>query len=171
VVTSAWNHDELRAVVLAMRNLQAPVRRDINKASRVDLNPIWKSEIASRARGPMDAKVLGTGARVKAGNPPTVIAASSRRAIGRSRRLKPTQSWYAWEFGANTGKVTTYRRRSKNGGTHQVTRHTARQLPARVKSGRVIYPAFAATAPRMAARWVSGVVRLVHLAAEGKSDG
>lgn len=161
---------ELKAVVLAFKQLPRAVTAEINKATRDALNPIWKAEIDARVRTPMDARIMAAGARVKAGNPPVVQAASSTRPIGRTRRLRPAEDWQGWEFGGDREKVTTYERTSKNGGTHKVTRHTARQMPRRIRTGRVAYPAFAATAPRMAARWVQGVVRVIHEAAEGKSS-
>lgn len=160
--------DQLRAVVLAFKVLPRDIRNDINKATREALNPIWRGEIEARLQSPMDKRVLGSGVRVKAGNPPSVLAATSTRAIGSSRRLKPAEGWAPWEFGADRDKVTTYTRRSTKGKTHQVKRHTARQMPARTKDGRVIFPAYHATVPRMASRWVQGVVRLIHEAAEGK---
>ena len=165
---SVRDSDELRAVVLAFKVLPRAIRNEINRATRETLNPIWQDEIRSRLVSPMDARVLGTGVRVKAGNPPSVQAATSTRAIGRTRRLRPADSWYAFEFGA-ADIETTYQRTSSKGTRHTVKRHTRRQLPARTRDGRVIFPAYHAAVPRMASRWVQGVVRLIHEAAEGKA--
>jgi hypothetical protein len=165
---SVRDSDELRAVVLAFKVLPRALRTEINKATRETLNPIWQEEVRERLVSPMDARVLGAGVRVKAGNPPVVQAATSTRAIGRTRRLRPASSWQAWEFGA-ADTVTTYRRTSTKGTTHTVKRHTRRGLPPRTRDGRVIHPAYRAAVPRMASRWVQGVVRLIHEAAEGKA--
>lgn len=165
-VLSVRNHEELRAVVLAFKALDRTLKRDINAQTRAVLGPVWQQEVAARLRTPMDSLVLGAGVRVKAGNPPVVQAATSRKAIG--GRLRPANDWQGWEFGSEGYRRTTYDRRSKNGGTHTVTRNTMTQMPPRYRTGRVAYPALAATAPRMAALWVQTVVRAVHLAAEGK---
>jgi hypothetical protein len=167
MVLSVRDNDELKAVVIAFTQLPRAVTKDINAATREVLNPIWKSEVESRLRTPMDRVVLGAGVRVKAGNPPVVQAATSTRGVGKTRRLKPADDWQGFEFGADRNKKTTYTRKSKNGGSHQVTRRTARQMPPIKRTGRVAYPALAEVAPRMAARWVQGVVRIVHEAAEG----
>lgn len=159
---------ELKAVVIAFSRLPAEIKRQINEATRTEANPIWQDEVASRLRSPMDRKVLGAGVQVKAGNPVVMRAATSTRAIG--GRLRPASDYPGWEFGANRNKVTTYKRKSKRGGTHKVTRHTARQMPARNRKGRAIYPAFTAAAPRLGSLWVQTVVRCIQEAAEGKSS-
>ena len=161
--------DELRAVVLAMRLVQRDVKNAINRETRRVLAPVWTATVQANATRPMDTKVLAAGVRVKAGNPPVLQAAQSTRPIGASKRLRPAEQWAAFEFGANREAVTTYQRRSPNGGTHKVTRHTKRQLPPRIRKGRVIYPAAAEVIPRAASLWVQTVVRMIHEAAEGRS--
>jgi hypothetical protein len=103
------------------------------------MNPVWRSLVDEHASSPIDKRVLAKGARVAAGNPPTAIAASSRRPL--SGGFIPADDWPGREFGANRNATTTYTRRSPAGTTHQVTRHTRRQLPARNPSGRVVYAA------------------------------
>lgn len=155
---------ELRAAVLALKAARREVRNDINRATRQTLAPIWKQEVGQRARTTQDQRVLARGARIAAGNPPSVVAASSRRAL--SGGLVPVESWHAVEFGANRDAVTTYQRTSPGGVVHQVTRHTRRGLPPRYRSGRVLYPAVAGTIPRLAALWVQLIVRKFNEAAE-----
>ena len=156
--------DELRAIVIAMSRLRRDVRNDINRATRATLAPAWQGEVKERATGPMDRRVLDAGTRLKPGNPPVLQAAQSRRGIGKSKRLKPSTEWYAWEFGADREKYETYTRKG-----HKVTRRAQRQLPTRYRKGRVIYPAAANIIPRAAALWVQLVVRKVHEAAEGRT--
>lgn len=163
---SVRDHRELTAVVLAFSRLETTVKRDINAATRSTLNPIWQGEVKSKISSRMDAKVIGAGVRVKAGNPPVLQAATSTKAIG--GRLRPGEDWQGWEFGADRSKVSTYSRKSKRGGTHQVKRHASRQMPVINRTGRVAYPAVAGTVPRVAALWVQVVVRCVHEAAEGR---
>lgn len=151
--------DRLKAAALVMKNIERPIVREINTRTRTSMNPTWKGLVETHSTRHMDARVLAKGSRVKAGNPPTLVAASSRRALPGG--LVPAQQWAAFEFGASTSKVTKYRRRSKNGGTHEVSRHTARQLPSRIRQGRVVYPAVAEIAPRFASLWVQTIVRTV----------
>lgn len=167
-LVSVRNHDELEAVVLAFTHLERNVKNAVNRATRSELAPIWTEEVNANLRTRMDKLVLGAGVRVKAGNPPVVMAAQSTRAIG--KRLVPAEDWAGWEFGADRDKTTTYTRKTKKGGRANVTRHTARQMPPRRRQGRVAYPALAQAAPRLAALWVQTVVRQVHLAAEGQED-
>lgn len=163
---SVRDHRELKAVVLAFSRLETTVKREINTATRASLNPMWQGEIKARVRTRMDEKVIAKGARVKAGNPPVLQAATSVKAI--DGRLKPAEDWQGWEFGSDKGKTTTYDRKSEKGGKHQVTRHTTKQMPPRIRSGRVAYAAMAQVVPRAASLWVQTVVRCVHEAAEGR---
>lgn len=155
---------QIRAVVLAVRLANRDLRNDINRTTREVLNPIWRSAIDKYAVTPLDRAVIAKGARIAPGNPPAAVAGTSRRAL--KGGFVPADEWTAVEFGANREKVTTYDRRSPSGTTHSVTRHTARQLPARRKSGRIAYRAFADVAPRAVAEWVQLVIRKYTEAAE-----
>lgn len=148
---------ELRAAASAVKLARRDIANDIARATRATMNPVWRDAVSSRARRPVDAAVLGKGARIASGNPPAMVAATSTRKL--SGGLVPGSDFPGWEFGADRNRVTTYSRRSRGGGTHQVTRHTSRQMPARTPKGRVVYPAVKAMGPRLAALWVSIVVR------------
>lgn len=151
-----------RAVALALKATDKGIRKDISASTRTTLNPIWREEIASRAgRSRMDAAVFGKGARIAAGNPARAVAASSRRAL--SDGFIPDRDGKALEFGANREQYSTYDRKG-----HSVTRRTRRGLPAPNRRGRVVYPAWAATAPRMVSLWVQIVVRNIHESLEEK---
>lgn len=149
----------LRAAVLGFRELGPTYRRELNQATRTVLGPEFVRAVDAHARTSLDTRVLATGARVQAGNPPVLIAASSRRRM--SGGMVPDSDWPTQEFGTlDRNKRTTYTRRG-----HRVTRHTRRQVPARVKSGRVVMPAVADTIPKAASMWVQQFVRLVYRAA------
>lgn len=154
----------VRAAVLALKAADRGLRSDINKATREVLNPVWRQLIDQRTRTRRDDKVINKGVRIKAGNPPAGIAATSKRAL--SGGLVPSDSWQVLEFGADNGRVTTYDRRSKNGGTHKVTRHTTRQLPGVSRTGHIVYPSVKAMGPRLASLWVQLIVRKYYEAAE-----
>lgn len=160
----------IRAAVLALKAADRGLRSEINKATRTTMSPVWKDLINTRSRTTLSKKVLNTGVRIKAGNPPAGVAASSKRKL--SGGLVPADSWHVVEFGADPNKVTTYTRRSPTGGTHKVTRHTTRQLPSRVgrgMKGNVVYPAVKQFVPRMVSLWVQTIVRTYYDAAEEAS--
>lgn len=152
--------DRLRATALVMRELERPLVNEINRQTRATLNPLWQGLVEVHATSPQDSRILGKGARIKPGNPPVAQAATSRRAL--KGGLVPNQDYAAFEFGANREATRTYTRRSKNGGSHKVTRHTRKQLPPRIRKGRVVMPAFATFAPRAVSLWVQTVVRTVY---------
>lgn len=132
------------------------------------MSPVWKDLINTRSRTRQTKAVINKGVRIKAGNPPAGVAAGSSRALRGG--LKPAVQWPIFEFGTNdANRVTTYDRRSKNGGTHKVTRHTTRQLPARARGGHVVYPTLRQFIPRLVSLWVQTIVRTYHEAAEEAS--
>lgn len=163
------DHEELQAVVLAMKAADRDLKRDINQATRTTMNPVWKSLVQTNAARTLDGRVIVPGTRIAGGNPPAAVAASSRRRL--SGGLVPAEWWHAVEFGANRNKVETYSRMSPKGKRHRVTRHTARQLPQRDPNGRVAYPAFAELGPRMASLWAQIVVKKYLDAAEAAGKG
>lgn len=168
MVLSAKGQPELRAASIALKRVDRSLRQDINAAMRQQGNTIWRGETTEHARTSMDSAMLTKGARIAAGNPPVAIAASSKRPIGRSRRLVPDEAWPAWEFGSdNQDAYTRYQRKSKNGGTHTVERRTMRGLPPRYRKGRVLYPAVEGSAPRLASLLVKLVVSKVMNVLDG----
>lgn len=155
---------EIQAAILAMKRVTRELKRDINRSTREVMNPVWKGLVSVNATTHMDTVVLAKGARIKAGNPPVAMAATSKRRL--SGGLVPANQWQPFEFGAIRGSTTTYDRTSPKGTRHEVTRHTARQLPRRVPGGRVVYPALAEIGPRLASLWVQIIVKKVAEAAE-----
>ncbi len=161
------DHAELQAATLAFKAASRDLRQRLNKESRRVMNPEWRAQIDANTSTNLDRAVFRTGARIKAGNPPAFVAASSKRT--RSGGLTPAYDWAPVEFGtANRSKRTTYKRRSPKGGTHTVTRRTTRQLYRRVPSGRVAYKAARELAPRLASLWVHIIVKIYSEAANGK---
>lgn len=161
---SAHGSRELRATALAMKLVGRDVRSQINKNTRTTMNPVWRELVAAKARTSTDQRVIAKGARIAAGNPPVAVAASSSKPLPGG--LVPATGWQAVEFGANRSKVLTYQSRSPKGTTYSVTRHTARQMPAIARKGRVAYSAAGVLGHRLAALWVQTVVRAIHEAAE-----
>jgi hypothetical protein len=73
------------------------------------------------------------------------------------------------EFGANRNRLTAYRRRSRNGRTTTVLRHTTHQLMPLRRNGWTVYPAAAEFIPRIASLWVQTFMRTVYDVLEGRS--
>lgn len=167
ILIRARDHRELQAVILAMKRLGRDLKKDINAATREEMNPVWRSEIEKRSSG-VGMAMLSKGAGIGAGNPPKAKAATSTRGLGQSKRLKPSEHWAGYEFGADREAYSRYTRKSKNGGTHTVERRTMRHLPRRKKTGHTVFPALQATAPRMVSLWVQIVIRKTHEAFESR---
>lgn len=148
---------ELRAVSRAVAAARRDVRNNLNRATRTTLNPVWRERVAAHARTDLDRQVLVKGARILAGNPPVLKAATSTRKL--KGGLVPAVQYFAVEFGGDRGKVETYHRTSPKGRAHDVHRHTARQLPVRRRTGRVVMAAVEDIAPRATSLWVQLVVK------------
>ena len=167
---SVDGNDELRAVALGMKLIERDVKNAVNRATRAELKPIWQTELdASMAGTNSFTSRLLKGSRVSPGNPPTLYAATSKRGIGKSKRLNPAEHYYLAEFGGRDSLYRRYTRKSDNGGSHQVKRRTNTGLPLPFSKGRVVYPAASQAIPRLASLWVQVFVRTVYEAADGKS--
>jgi hypothetical protein len=169
----------LQAVVLALKLADRDLRKRINDATRETLNPVWRRAVDERMQDRVDQRVFGTGTRIAAGNPPAAVAGSSRRRLPGG--LVPLENWRAWEFGA-VGRDTSFTEYPRAAYTrHQggqavqvragrVRRRTLAQVPSRASSGRVLYPAFAELAPRVAALWAQIVVQQYAQALEASGE-
>lgn len=148
---------EIRTAILAMRRLPADLRRDMNSNVRTVFNPVWQEEIGYYTQDPLD-QIFLKGARIKTGNPPTLIAAASKRKITKSGGgLIPVQHWAGFEYGAKRGK-RPYARVSKLGTRHKVERDTTRHLRSRTTEGRVLGRAMVSILPRISSYWSKSVI-------------
>lgn len=156
---------ELRAIALALRAATKEVRTDANQRMRATTNPAWQSEVTQHLTGAgrLEGQLLTAGVRVAAGNPPVLVAANSKRAVGRGV-LTPSEDWPIFEFGAKGDKLS--RMKSPKGKVYG--RHTRRGLPAFKASGHVLYPALASVLPRIAAFYAQSVIRAYMDALDGK---
>lgn len=163
---SIEGNDELRAVAFGMKYIDRDTKNAVNRATRAELKPIWRAELdASMAGTNTFTSRLLKGDRVSPGNPPTLYAATSKRGIGKSKRLNPAEHYYLAEFGARDSLYRRYTRKSDNGGSHQVKRRTNTGLPLQASKGRVVYPAAKQAIPRLASLWVQTFVKSVSDAA------
>lgn len=143
--------DALKAAALAMKRADATVRKDVSQRMRETMGPAWKSEVTAAAAG-RSAQIFVPGTRIAAGNPPQLVAASSRRKLGRG--LIPDKHWAGYEYGA-----TDQTRRQKSRSGHTYKRHVMRHLPARSAGGHTLGKAAAEILPRVAAYWAQSVVK------------
>lgn len=170
---SATSLRELQAVALGFKLVSKEIRKDINSTVRDVLNPIWREEIndrVSQSGSRLDGLTFAKGARVAAGNPARVMAATSKRPLRKGTGgFRPDVEGRGLEFGtADRNAKSTYTGHTPAGKAYQVTRRTRLHMPAAKRSGRVVYPAFAETMPRMVSLWVSLIARKFYDAYEGK---
>lgn len=158
---SAQNSRELRAMVLAMKAANRSMKSEITKRMRETMNPVWKSAVASNITWGMETRMLNPGTLIKAGNPPMLQAAASKRPTTKGKRLVPDRDWPGYEYGGDPGKYSRYERKNRTtGGYHVVKRRTQAHLRRRKAGGYVIGPAVAETAPRLVALAVQSVVQI-----------
>lgn len=156
---SAKHVPELRAMALALKAVDRDLRKRIYAAWREQMNPVWKGAVAGNIRGRLQERVITGGTLIKAGNPPVLQAAASRRKVGRG--LVPNDMWPGFEYGADREAYSRYQRRSPKGTVHTVERRTMRHLPPRKRNGHVLGPAVAETLPRLASMAAQITVRTI----------
>ena len=159
----------LRAAVLAMRYANKDIKRDVNQKMRETMNPVWRQLISQNLGGASLADDMAlSGARIRAGNPPALIAGNSKRRYGRA--LVPTRDWHLVEYGMRP-RLVEYERRSKHGGTHKVTRTIGTGWPNRSREGRILGPATREILPRITAFFIQSVKRAYIEALEDAANG
>jgi hypothetical protein len=152
----------LGAAILAVKEADRDLKREITRQTRTTLGPIWLSEMQRFATSRWErATYFQTPPRVTGVNPPTLVAAQSTRPTRGG--FVPASDFWQVEFGGYRGKTAvTYKRRSRKGTVHKVTRDTDNQLPARRHEGRAAYPALNKTIPRLVSLWVATVIRCYY---------
>lgn len=173
VTISAHSSRELIAVIAALQAAPREWQKVIRTETRTVAAKEWTAAVnrhaAAGAHSATASAVLAKTARVKVSNQNVSLTSAT---VGRRLRggLVPAESWPGFEFGAHREAKTTYRA-TRNGHSFSVTRRTKAQLPARNRSGNVVYPAAAEVIPRIAALWAQTVARTIHEALEAGSRG
>lgn len=162
---SARGSRELRAMVYAIKAADRDLRRMIYKTMRDTMNPVWQGAVRQHASTPLESRVLMAGTNIKAGNPPVLQAATSRRRVS---GLVPTEHWAGVEYGGTQDAYTRYTRRSPRGRSHTVERRTMRHLRPRRRAGYVLEHAVTEVLPRLAALATQAVVKTYMDAIDGK---
>jgi hypothetical protein len=164
---SIQGSDELKAVVLALKQMDSTLRKRIYAETRSKIAPEWTEALATRANTNLEQKVLLTGARVQLSpERVTLIAAKGNRKF--SGGATATQLAAAVEFGAETRRQNIAGR-SKKGKGYTYSRTVNTQFKGRRREGYVAYHVAAKMAPRFAALWVQTSVKTMYDAFEGKS--
>ena len=168
----------LQAAITALRLLDRAVQTNINRFLRTELQPEWKSAVQAQTRTKIDQVrtkidqvVLSDTAQMTVSGVTASLQSANRGGKlsgGFPITQKRPYGYATVEFGSDREKVKTYTMRSRRGRMVEVTRHTARQMPPRVRKGRVVYPAAEKFIPRVASLMVQTIVHTFYDAFEQK---
>ena len=147
-----------------MRRADKDIAKLMRRTSTREVNPWLKSAIRRNAADSQSRKIAGT-ARVRSGMRPAVVVGSAKKFTGGESTAALAA---VYEFGGQQNYRRGYARRNRRaGGSHKVVRHTQRQIPARARSGRFIYPAVADVAPELVGAWVKVIAETYAEATHG----
>lgn len=159
---SVFNSKELQGVIVAMNGMEKELSKQIRRATKTVIQPVWKQAVAENANTRLESRVLAQTARVAVSNQNVTLSSAS---IGRTFAggSKPHQLMHSAEFGADRTHTATYRATSRKGKSYTVNkRHTRAQFRPAKRKGYVVYPALADTIPRIASLWVQTTVRTFY---------
>lgn len=160
---------ELRAVILALRSVDKTIRQVVRRETKRIAEPEFRKALAQHTMTRVENYVLVNTAVLRVSDQNIrMMSASKGRPL--SGGLSPKTDYAAAEFGAKRDKETTYTRVGRRGGTHSVTRHTARQFRPRNRKGYVFYPTVREIIPRLGSLWAQITVRALGNATEGKQE-
>ncbi len=160
--------DALRDVVLAINQSDREVQRAIRTYTKAELTRPWMQAIGEQVNTKVEGRVIAATATISVSNQNIRIqsAAKGRKLSG---GLNPKVDYPVVEYGADRSQTTRYRRKGRNGGTHNVKRHTYIQFRPRNKRGYVFGPAAKEMIPRLASLWVQCVVKVYGDIFDGKA--
>lgn len=172
IYVSALASREIRALLLALKQAEPTIRKEVNNRSKLAVTEIWKQELASTAAGAFGkqqrarAKVLVNTAKATVGNRGVTLTSAT---TGRPLKggLNPKTQWHALEFGGDK-RVRTVSSTSKLGRSYKLTRDVNAQLDPRKQGGYVIWPTVATTTPRILSLWIQTAVKTLVELVEGK---
>jgi hypothetical protein len=161
--------DALDATVKGLQVIDKTVQKEIRDQTKKLGEGEWQQLVGQHLAGNnLQSRVLGETAKLRVSNQNVMLqsGASSARMRGGA---SPAELARQEEFGANRNRLTAYRRRSRNGRTTTVLRHTTHQLMPLRRNGWTVYPAAAEFIPRIASLWVQTFMRTVYDVLEGRS--
>lgn len=152
---------QLRAAAARLQSIGPRLTEKTAEVSR-KLEPQWKQLLSSKASTTPERRMIAATGRA------TVIEGGLRLEAGKGARLSGgLRDAGPIEYGANRGKKKTYKRRSKRGGSHPVTRRTAAQFRPFNKTGYVFAPAVKVFVPKLREGWFEGLKVVVSDSIEG----
>ncbi len=155
---------QLTAAAARITALGGSLEGELRDGTR-KVEPAWKRLVASNASTRIEKRIIAQGARAI----PTSNGVRLESTGGRARNgLNAADHGGAVEFGVKRGKKSTYRRRSKRGGTHTVTRVTTNGLKAFRATGHVFTPSLKTFIPLLKKAWVDEVVEAAEEALTGR---
>lgn len=140
------NSRELQAVVVAISQLDAEVRKQIRTQTRAVARPEWEDALRKQATSEQEHKLLVRTSRVTVSDQSVQVTAATQKRKALRGGASPYSEGKSFEFGNSRYK----------------------QLPRDTKGGRVFYPAAAEMIPRILALWAQTAVRTAAEALEGK---
>jgi len=142
----------LSALVQTLARMPREVNSEVREQSKAVIVPEYRRGLAERAPAPVFHKRLVAPSNAYVSDRGVRLVAGSNAA-----GMFPRET----EFGAYREDFETYTRRSRKGGSHQVTRRTQRQFWHYTKTGHVFYPTLSDMIPRIAALWAQTAYRTV----------
>jgi hypothetical protein len=160
---SVFASKELQAVTIAMRNLDRENAKQLRKATKANVLPIWKESVRGHTTSRLEERVLTQTATVLVRDDNiTLRSASSVKRLSGGGTVSDLA--HSTEFGAVRD---TRNAEGRNGGS-PYKRQTRNQFRPRNRKGYTVYPAASDAIPRVASLWVSTIVRGIRDAFEGK---
>jgi hypothetical protein len=141
-----------------LQGIEAVLSKQIEESTKT-IEPEWKRLLARSASTKLEKRTIGSTGTA------TVIENGIRLEAGKSGSLAFLSG--PAEYGATREKKSTYKRRSRKGGSHAVTRHTTRQFRTYKKTGYVFAPAVKAIVPKLAKAWTEALGVSINDTIEG----
>ena len=167
---TVWDSKEIQAAILALKVVNADLRKEIIGRSRDKILGEWDSAIAeniSSYGGDIYAtRLIMRNTRVKVGTQGFSLQAATRQTPQTSGGLVPGNDYYLAELGADPKVVPVEGRR---GNTHYKYKRTVNTgFRPRQKRGRYAYQAAGRLMNRFIAMYVQTSIQMVYEAFEGK---
>lgn len=164
---------ELQGTILAIRQFDTDVRKQIRAHTRSVATPVYQKALADNLSHNvfpvMRSRVIVNTARITVSDQSVKVTAATQKRAVLSGGLSPARYGAATEFGANQQKTTSYTYRNR-WGTRVVVRrrHTARGMPPRRARGTIFWPALNdELIPRLLSLWMQTAIRTMGEALEG----
>lgn len=143
----------LRDLAIVYRAVPSDARKQINRATKSEAQPIWKTETAERATTRLQQRVLVDTAKV---------GVTERNVFLRSGGGRLAALRTATEFGRPAAAPI----KTRSGKGTPYTRTTGRLFGERDRRGKVVHPAARQAIPRFASLWIQTAIRSLHEAGE-----